>query len=337
MRVTILEFTPCADTIFHVRRHVDEGYVASDGHTITIKAGAKLRPQTISTYAGGKATNVARVLDHLLTDADVGEIELIVFRADSPEGRYLHDLQTSALHRVRVRPVMVESRARFCIDLTDPATTDENRVEFNISPRALWAESALSVALEFAARIDSDVLLLAGNPPVIDRSGAMAADLYAQVIAAVRSRVGLISLDTEKDALANCLMAAARPDVIKINEAEYGSVDSRLWHDFNGLLAVTDARGCRVWQDRSHDAAVRVEGVQTRARYSTIGAGDAMHAGFTLARWLRGLDLVQAVRYGQATAAASVNSIEGTRGVTAAAVEAFFSELERRSTEAGRT
>ncbi|MFL6215808.1 MAG: PfkB family carbohydrate kinase [Blastocatellia bacterium] len=330
MRITILEFTPCADTIFHVRRDADEGYVASDGHAITIKAGAKLRPQTISTYAGGKATNVARVLDKLLTDTDAVEVELVVFRADSPEGRYLHDLQTSALCRVRVRPVMVESRARFCIDLTDPTTTDENRVEFNISPRAVWAESALTMALEFAAQVESDVLLLAGNPPVIESSGAMAVDLYAQVIAAVRSRVGLISLDTEKAALANCLMATARPDVIKINEAEYGSVDSNLWDRFNGLLAVTDARGCRVWQDRSRDAAVRVEGVQTRARYSTIGAGDAMHAGSTLARWVRGLDLMQSIRYGQAAAAASVNSSEGTRGITAAAVDRFFLELQGR-------
>jgi fructose-1-phosphate kinase PfkB-like protein len=329
MRITILEFTPCADTIFHVRRDSDEGYIVSDGHAITIKAGAKLRPQTISTYAGGKATNVARVLDHLLTDADAVEVELIVFRPDSPEGRYLHDLQTSALNRVRVRPVIIESRARFCIDLTDPLTTDENRVEFNISPRALWADSAMALALDSVSRLESDVLLLAGNPPVIESSGAMAVDLYARVIAAVRSRVGLISLDTEKAALANCLMATARPDCIKINEAEYASVDSRLWDGFNGLLAVTDARGCRVWQDRSCDAMVRVEGVQTRARYSTIGAGDAMHAGFTLARWVRGLALAQAVRYGQAVAAASVSSPEGTRGVTAAAVEAFFNEISR--------
>lgn len=324
MRITILEFTPCADTIFHVRRDADEGYVASDGRAITIKAGAKLRPQTILTYAGGKATNVARVMDKLLTDEDAAEVELIVFRADSAEGRYLHDLQTSALSRVRVRPVIVESRARFCIDLTDPATSDENRVEFNISPRGLWAESALVAALESVSQIESDVLLLAGNPPVIESRGAMVAELYAQVIAAVRSRVGLISLDAEKAALANCLMAAARPDVIKINEAEYGSVEPALWEGFGGVVVVTDARGCRVWQDRSRGASVRVEGVQTRARYSTIGAGDAMHAGFSLARWVRGLNLEQAVRYGQATAAASVNSPEGTRGVTAAAVETFF-------------
>ena len=327
MRLTILEFTPCADSIFHVHRDRDEGYISSDGRKVTIKAGAKLRPQLLSTYAGGKATNVARVLDRLLRRTDVADIELVVFRPDSAEGRYLHDLQTSALDRVRVRPVIIEGRARFCIDLTDPATSEENRVELNISPRALWAESAYEVALRFASQITTDVLLMAGNPPVIESSGAMAVDLYAQVIAEVRGRAGIISLDTEKTALANGLKAAAQPDLIKINEAEYGSVDATLWDDFTGALIVTDARGCRVWQDRAGGMAVRIDGVQSRAQYSTIGAGDAMHAGFAVARWVRGFDLARAVRYGQAAAAASVNSSDGTRGVKAALVERFFVEL----------
>lgn len=327
MRITILEFTPCADSIFHVRRDSDEGYIESDGRAVRIKTGAKLRPQAISTYAGGKATNVARVMERLLKDTDAVDIELIVFRPDSPEGRYLHDLQTGALNRVRVRPVIIEGRARFCIDLTDPTTSEQNRVEFNISPRAVWAESARTAALSFASGITTDLLLIAGNPPVMESTAATAVDLYAQVIAAVRSRAAVISLDAEKAALASCLTRAARPDVIKINEAEYASVDAGLWDDFGGALVVTDARGCCVWQDRARGPMARVEGLQTRAQYSTIGAGDAMHAGFTLARWVRGFDLAQAARYGQAAAAASVNSPEGTRGLTAATVERFFAQL----------
>jgi fructose-1-phosphate kinase PfkB-like protein len=327
MRITILEFTPCADSIFHVRRDSDEGYIESDGRAVRIKTGAKLRPRAISTYAGGKATNVARVMEKLLKDTDRADIELIVFRPDSPEGRYLHDLQTGALNRVRVRPVIIEGRARFCIDLTDPTTSEQDRVEFNISPRAVWAESARATALAFASQIDSDLLVIAGNPPIMESTAAMAGDLYAQVIAEVRSRVAVISLDAEKAALANCLRGAARPDVIKINEAEYGSIDDGLWGGFGGALVVTDARGCRVWEDRARGPMVRVAGAQARAQYSTIGAGDAMHAGFALARWVRGFDLAQAARYGQAAAAASVNAPEGTRGVTAERVEDFFAGL----------
>jgi len=77
-------------------------------------------------------------------------------------------------------------------------------------------------------------------------------------------------------------------------------------------------------------AALASGRLPTDAQYSTIGAGDAMHAGFAIARWVRGFDFAQAVRYGQAAAAASVNSPDGTRGVTAALIERFFVELARQ-------
>ncbi|MGA9773902.1 MAG: PfkB family carbohydrate kinase [Blastocatellia bacterium] len=329
MKVTILEFAPCADSIYHVRRDAEEGYIASDERAIKIRSGAKLRPRAVSTYAGGKATNVARVMDKLLKPDDGVEIELVVFRPDSAEGRYIHELQTTALTRVRVRPVIIEGRARICVDLTDPSTTGDSRVEFNISPRAVWMEDAPRAALEFSSGISTDLLLIAGNPPVIETTGRMAVELYREIIEEVRPRAGLISIDVEKGALANCLTAQSKPDVIKINESEYASVDAALWNDFTGALVVTDAGGCRVWSDRSRQSFVRVQGIAPETLYSTIGAGDAMHAGFTLARWVRGYDLLKASRYGQATAAASVSSPEGTRGITRETVAKRFAELEQ--------
>ena len=327
MRVTILEFTPCADSIFHVRRDPEEGYLSNDGRTVTIGAGTKLRPRLVSTYAGGKATNVARVIDSLLGENDAADIELIVFRPDSAEGRYIHDLQTGALRRVQVRPVIIEGGARFCIDVTDPATTEADRVEFNISPRVRWTDGAFDVALGFAKQVETNLLVIAGNPPVIESTGCLAVNLYRDVIADLRSRVDVISLDAEKAALANCLSGAALPDAVKINEAEYTSVDPRLWDDFAGTLVVTDSRGCRLWLKRSADQSMRIDGVGRPAKYSTIGAGDAMHAGFALARWVWGWDLERAARYGQAAAAASVGSADGTRGVTRAMVDELFALL----------
>ena len=175
----------------------------------------------------------------------------------------------------------------------------------------------------------TDLLLIAGNPPVIEATSEMAVELYAQVIEAVRPRVGVISIDVEKRALANCLTSPAQPDVIKINSDEYGSVDGALWNAFAGALVVTDAGGCSVWESRAQVEPVSVSGMQAQTLYSTIGAGDAMHAGFTLARWVRGFDAVRAARYGQAVAAASVSSPDGTRGVTKETVERLFAELER--------
>lgn len=327
MQITILEFAPCADSIYYLSRDAEEGYVEGDNHTVIIKSGAKLRPRAVTAYAGGKATNVARVIDRLLNEDDEVEVELVVFRPDSAEGRYIHDLQTSALSRVAVRPVIIKGRARLCIDLTDPTSDRARRVEFNISPRAVWEDDALDVALNFVSRVSTDLLLLAGNPPVIEASGKMAVELYAKIIEDVRARTRVISVDAEKETLANCLLASARPDVIKINEKEFASVDESLWADFSGELVVTNASGCRVRDGSANSQSIIVRGVEVNSLYSTIGAGDATHAGFTVARWVWGFDLMNAARYGQAAAAAAVSSSDGTRGVQKSVVEKFFEEL----------
>jgi fructose-1-phosphate kinase PfkB-like protein len=327
MNITILELAPCADTIYHMRRDEEEGYLSGDASAVTIRCGAKLRPVAASVYAGGKATNVARVIDRLLDADDSAEIDLVVFRPDSPEGRYIHELQAGALSRVRVKPIIVPAVARFCIDLTDPATERDARVEFNISPRVFWEAQALDILMEFVRELSTDLLLLAGNPPLIGPERRMAVDLYATIIEQVRRRALIISIDAEKQALAHCLDSGIHPDVIKINSAEQRWVASALWQDFDGTLIVTDSAGCHAREKDGN--LIRVRGAHVAQLYSTIGAGDAMHAGFALARWVRGYDLLRACRYGQAAAAASVSSAEGTRGVTGAAVEQIFDEMEQ--------
>ncbi len=333
MKITILEFAPCADTIYHIRQDADEGYITGDRSRLTIKTGVKLRPRLVSYYAGGKATNVARVLDRLLTDEDI-DAELVVFRPDSPEGRYIHELQTGALGRVRVRPVIISGKARFCIDLTDPATDPQNRVEFNISPRAVWETGAKDIALKFAADLSTDVLIIAGNPPMVSsgqwavgsgQTFELAIDLYSRVIESVRHRTGVISIDTEKQTLAQCLESTSKPDAIKINAVEYASVDERLWNDFDGTLTVTDAGGCLVRENRID---TRIEGAKVDRLYSTVGAGDAVHAGFIIARWGWGFDALRAARYGLATAAAAVSNPEGTRDVSRQEVARVFTEID---------
>ncbi len=331
MQITILEFAPCADWLCHFHCDEEEGYVAGNAKNLIIQSGAKLRPRVVSIYAGGKATNVARVIDRLLNEGDSVDIELVVFRPDSPEGRYIHELQASALTRVRVRPVIIKAQARLCVDLFDPATPRDERVAFNISPRALWSDGAIEAALELVSGITGDLLLIAGNPPVLEASGDLFAELYAKIIENVRPRVKTISLDTEKRTLANCLQARARPDVIKINAQEHRWVDEILWGDYDGTLVVTDDKGC--WVQEPKQAIEKVRGATIDNLYSTIGAGDAMHAGFTLARWVWGFDTVRASRYGQAAAAATVSSTEGTRNLEKRAVEKFFAVLESETEE----
>jgi fructose-1-phosphate kinase PfkB-like protein len=331
MKLTILEFAPCVDWIYHIRRDEEEGYITGDECQVTIRSGAKLRPETASIYAGGKATNVARVMDKLLRDEDTIEIELVVFRPDSPEGRYIHELQTSLLHRVRVRPVIVKGLARLCVDLLDPAIPAAQRPAFNISPRALWQAGSLEQALEFASAITTDLLLIAGNPPLLETTNELAVDLYAQVIEQARPRLKIVSLDTEKRALANCLQAKTPPDVIKINDKEHHWIAADLWRKYAGTLVVTDAQGCLVQEKQQ--TAQRVGGAPVEKLFSTIGAGDAVHAGFTLARWLWGFDVLRAARYGQATAAATISTAEGTRGINKQMVDKLFAELEMKEIE----
>ncbi len=326
MKVTILEFAPCVDWIYHFRRDEEEGYMVGDERQVTIRSGAKLRPDTASIYAGGKATNVARVMDKLLNEDDDADIELVVFRPDSPEGRYIHELQTTALQRVAVRPLIIKGLARLCVDLLDPSTPAAHRAAFNISPRALWEAGELAKAYELVSEISTDLLLIAGNPPLLEATNEMAVELYARIIVEARPRVKVVSLDAEKRSLANCLRAKAQPDVIKINADEGAWVDANLWDDYKGTLVVTDAKGCLVKE--KNQTPHRVRGASIETLYSTLGAGDAVHAGFTLARWIWGFDLVKAARFGQAAAAATVSTAEGTRGITKQAVEKWFAQLE---------
>jgi fructose-1-phosphate kinase PfkB-like protein len=328
MQIKILEFAPCVDWIYHFRRHEEEGYISGDEQSVTIRSGAKLRPHTASIYAGGKATNVARVMDEILNENDRVEVELIVFRPDSPEGRYIDELQRGALHRVHLRPLIIKGLARLCVDLLDPSTPAAHRPAFNISPRALWEEESLARAYELASEISADLLLIAGNPPLLEATNELAGGLYAGIIERARPRVKIVSLDTEKGSLAHCLQAKAQPDVIKINAEESGGVDTRLWQAYAGTLIVTDAQGCLVKE--KDQPPQRVRGAMVENLYSTIGAGDAVHAGFTLARWGWGFDVVRAARYGQATAAAAVSAAAGTRGISKRIVEEFFAELENQ-------
>jgi fructose-1-phosphate kinase PfkB-like protein len=329
-KITVLEVAPCADSILYIRRDPQEGYVAGTERQIILRTGAKLRPQVASTHAGGKATNVARVIDKLLSPDDRIEVELIVFRPDSPEGRYIHQLQARELKRIRLCPAIVNGTARFCLNLSDPSDQSDEHVEFNISPRVIWQPDACEVVYNFASEIATDLLLLAGNPPLIAPERKPVVDLYAQIIERAGPRVRVVSLDTGCDALARSLTTRTQPTVIKINHEEQASIDEALWRNYTGVLVVTDADGCWVWDKSSGQHGVRVSGAKVQKVFSTVGAGDAAHAGFTLARWVWGFDLISAARYGQAAAAATVSSPEGTRGLDKQTVERFFTELMQR-------
>jgi sugar/nucleoside kinase (ribokinase family) len=327
MRITILEPAPCADTLLEIRQDPNDGYLSACDRTISLRSGSRLRPRVMGTYAGGKATNVARVMDALLRPEDSVQIELIVFRPDSPEGRYIAELQSAELSRVQVKSVIVDSSARLCINLSDPSN-QATAVEFNISPRVVWQPAALSSVIDVARNLQTDLLLLAGNPPTTEPGSNLIIDLPASIIAAVPGPPHL-TVDIGNGPLDLILHGPRRPDVIKINDEEFASVDKNAWVDYSGILVVTDAAGCNVWVSGPRGPCARVPAATGHTVYSTVGAGDASHAAFTLALWLWGYHPVRAARYSMAAAAAAVTSPAGTRGITSETVARFFHELEQ--------
>jgi len=268
-------------------------------------------------------------MDVLLTPDDSVQVELIVFRPDSAEGRYIAALQSAELSRVVTRSVIVDSTARFCLNLSDPSSLSSPApVEFNISPRVVWQSAARQTALDLTTGLETDLLLLAGNPPVIAPGSDIMIDLPASFIAAAPGPPRL-SVDIGYRPLDLILQGSRHPDVIKINDEEYASVDPTAWLDYSGILVVTDAAGCNVWEKGSRGPCIRVLAATGHEVYSTVGAGDTAHAAFTLATWVWGYDPIRAARYSMAAAAAAVSSPAGTRGVTREAVGRFFQELER--------
>ncbi len=127
-KVKIFEFAPTADEIWQIPKHSKDGYTSYDLETGLISIldtahDAKPRPEIMAIYAGGKATNVARVLDKLIEANDDTEIELITFLPpptdgplqklkpiefdgfqilpSTPAGIYVQCLQISNLSKVR--------------------------------------------------------------------------------------------------------------------------------------------------------------------------------------------------------------------------------------------
>ncbi|HKV42919.1 MAG TPA: PfkB family carbohydrate kinase, partial [Blastocatellia bacterium] len=173
----------------------------------------------------------------------------------------------------------------------------------------------------------TDLLILAGGPPVMEPRTGPAGELPASIIG-LAGDSPQVSIDLEGTALDQSIRGRRQPDIIKINQAEYRSVESRRWEEFAGTLIVTSRDGCSVTGPGIHGPTTYVRGAVAESVYQTVGAGDATHAAFTIARWVWGFDDVRAARFGMAAAAAAVSSPDGTRGMTADRAHTIFSRLE---------
>jgi fructose-1-phosphate kinase PfkB-like protein len=378
-RVTIFEFAPTADEIWRISQHNRDGYASYNAENGLVSIldtahDAKQRPEIITTYAGGKATNVARVLDRLLVDESDVYVELVTFlppppagplqdldfgdtplRPSTPAGIYVQCLQMLGLRRVRPLFQVVDEleetggmqTTRRCIEIT----LGESGASLNFSPRIVWSQRAAEAVLSRASKVarDADLVVMAGAPPVWDvreDTHLTSRNFYSRIMDAFEPGCQ-VSIDTRGQYLYDCLVGQKKPRFILMNTDEFSELLGLLTdldeRTFSGTLIVHDEHGTWVWDNElpdGHDPfpeAAHFPSVPVRRIYSTIGAGDAMHAGF-LKEWIcagsgaRGNAsqderFHRAVVYSQVVAAVSVSNNKATHGIDAHTVESWFRQI----------
>ena len=367
-KVTILEFAPTADEIWRISQHSKDGYVGYDAESGLVSIldtahDAKPRPEILTVYAGGKATNIARVIDKLIGNEFKTQVELVTFLPppqgslcdfptsringveiypSTPAGIYVQCLQVMNLKNVKPRFEVIDELeeiggmqvTRRCIEII----IKDTGTSLNFSPRIIWSQKAAEAVLSRLAQIihGTDMTVIAGAPPVWDndvKGEITPHNFYAKIIDLMDSECEM-SIDVRGYYLHDCLIADRPPRFIFMNKDEFFEA-SESWEklagrDFTGTLLVHDKDGCWIWNNilpKGNDLLAGADffpSPKVTKVYSTIGAGDAMHAGFLKAWIYSGQDknrLARSVTYSQAVAAVSVSNEKATHGINEYSVD----------------
>jgi len=376
-KVTILEFAPTADEIWRISQNDKDGYVNYDAENGIVSIldtahDAKPRPDILAIYAGGKATNVARVMDKLIDNTFVTQVELVTFLPppqeplcelqinringaeiipSTPAGLYVQFLQITNLKNVKPRFEVVKELeetngmqvTRRCIEII----IKDTGTSLNFSPRIVWSQKSAEAVLSRLNRItqNTDMVVMAGAPPVWEvkqEASVTPHNFYAKILDLISPECE-VSIDVRGNYLRECLIADRPPRFILMNKDEFYEASS-LWNelngtDFAGTLLVHDKDGCWVWNKKLPKGNELLEGSsffpspKVSRVYSTIGAGDAMHAGF-LKAWICSDNdnwLSRSVVYSQAVSAVSVSNEEATHGINAYAVNLHIQKSKKKS------
>jgi sugar/nucleoside kinase (ribokinase family) len=175
---------------------------------------------------------------------------------------------------------------------------------------------------------DADALVADADAVLIDNRFP---EFVTAVSRAARARGIPLVIDLDQASKPDDSLLALGTHVIASSEALYGTTGTRdfaaglaaLAAHCHGFLAVTDGANGVTWragETLHHMPAFAVNAIDT------LGAGDAFHAGFTLAL-AEGRDLVAALRFAGATAALKCTRFGGANGAPRRAeVEAFLAE-----------
>ncbi|MFV9503715.1 MAG: 1-phosphofructokinase family hexose kinase [Oscillochloridaceae bacterium umkhey_bin13] len=286
-----------------------------------LRLGEANRTGEVLVTAGGKGLNVARAARAL------GQQAMVCAPLGGHIGEYVSHLAASegllgrwTSHR--------GGETRTCVLLVDPQAEDATALNEQ-GPILSATDWQTFTAEVLTAAASADLSLLAGSLPL-----GVEAHQLADLVVDLNSRGQRVLVDTSGPALATAL--AARPYGVKVNAAELGWVFGHRIESISDAaealerlrsrgisLAVVSlgARGCvaadvtGVWHARPPQVRV----------VSTIGSGDALHAGLATGL-LRGLPLADALRFGVACGTANTLTI-GAGQINAAEVDRLQAEV----------
>lgn len=286
-----------------------------------LRRGTVIRARASRVDAGGKGVNVARAL------AAHGHKAKAVLPSGGAEGAQLEALLASATLDLLTVRIAESIRANVTVVEADGTTTKLNEPGPHLSREEL---GALAAALCDAAAA-AEWVVLSGSLP----RGAPP-HWYARIIERLRGTGARIAIDSSGLPLARAI--GAHPDLVKPNREELAELAGR------PIDAIADVVGAaRALVDTGvhtvltslgpsgavlvrRDAAWHATAAAIEPR-STVGAGDALLAGYLAAGYAPGADgfggpaaLAEAVAWGSAAAALPGSGMPGPGDISRAGV-----------------
>jgi fructose-1-phosphate kinase PfkB-like protein len=278
--ITLVEMVPAADELWSVKQHETSGYINCENGIIgfnSVANEAKIRPTVKAAYAGGKATNVARILGDLLYQMPEQnrklKVELLTFLPEAdleynwpqkianqsvpnvtPGGHYIMALLCRDIKKgvKLIFETLAKNNGkqvdRRCINIS----TDGGQ-EINFSPNLVWSgkqeEKVLDVLYQ-RARMEN--VVLSGSLP-IDARGNPKTTIYQRIIENLvkNSKTNFVSLDVAGAPLVKCVNSDYQPNLVSINRSEFdktwvdeSGIARNVWAGYKGTLLVHDKNGC---------------------------------------------------------------------------------------------
>jgi 1-phosphofructokinase len=279
-----------------------------------LRPGTVIRARASQVDAGGKGVNVARAL------AAHGRKAKAVLPSGGAEGAQLEALLAgSGLNLLTVR-IAGSVRANVTVVEADGTTTKLNEPGPVLSRDEL---DALAVTLSGAAA-EADWVVLSGS-----LSPGAPAGWYAGLIGQLRGTRSWVAIDSSGPPLAQAI--AARPDLLKPNREELAELTGRSIDtiaDVVGAAMTLTARGVPAVLTSlgpagavlvRRDGAWHATAAATEPR-STVGAGDALLAGYLAAGAVGPGALAEAVAWGSAAAALPGSRMPGPDDIIRAGI-----------------